>query len=130
MSDRVLMEEMTWPEVKAALDSGAQTAIIPTASVEQHGPHLPLLTDTIIGGRVVHHLPGDLPYRDRRGLRLAGDAWFQNYHPDFGAWRKLHLSRRDRSLSARLAPPRRLAGPHCAARQSTALFPYPAKLLG
>ena len=52
MSDRILMEEMTWPEVKAALDSGVQTAIIPTASVEQHGPHLPLLTDTIIGGRV------------------------------------------------------------------------------
>ena len=52
MSERVLLEEMTWPQVKAALEDGAETVIIPTASVEQHGPHLPLLTDTIIGGRV------------------------------------------------------------------------------
>ncbi len=52
MSDRVLLEEMTWPQVKAALDGGVETVIIPTASVEQHGLHLPLLTDTIIGGRV------------------------------------------------------------------------------
>ena len=52
MSERVLIEEMTWPQIKAALDGGTETAIIPTASVEQHGPHLPLLTDTIIGGRV------------------------------------------------------------------------------
>jgi creatinine amidohydrolase len=52
MNDRVLLEEMTWPQVRAALDSGVETVIIPTASVEQHGPHLPLLTDTLIGGRV------------------------------------------------------------------------------
>ncbi len=52
MSDRVLMEEMTWPEVKSAREQGTETVIIQTASVEQHGPHLPLLTDTLIGGHV------------------------------------------------------------------------------
>ena len=52
MEDRVLLEEMTWPEVKAALADGTETVIIQTASVEQHGPHLPLLTDTLIGGHV------------------------------------------------------------------------------
>jgi len=52
MSERVLMEEMTWPEVKAALEAGTNTVILQTASVEQHGPHLPLLTDTLIGGHV------------------------------------------------------------------------------
>lgn len=52
MSDRVLLEEMAWPEVKAALADGTETVIIQTASVEQHGPHLPLLTDTLIGGHV------------------------------------------------------------------------------
>lgn len=46
------MEEMTWPEVKSAREQGTETVIIQTASVEQHGPHLPLLTDTLIGGHV------------------------------------------------------------------------------
>jgi creatinine amidohydrolase len=52
MPERVLLEELTWPEIKQALDDDWRTVVIPTASVEQHGPHLPLLTDTLIGGRV------------------------------------------------------------------------------
>jgi len=45
----VKLEECSWPEVEAALREGYDTVIIPTASVEQHGPHLPVLTDTLIG---------------------------------------------------------------------------------
>lgn len=41
------MEEMSWLEISEALKSGVNTAIIPLGSVEQHGHHLPLLTDTI-----------------------------------------------------------------------------------
>ena len=52
MPSSVLLEEMTWPEVKAALAGGFETVIVQSASVEQHGPHMPLLTDTLIGGRV------------------------------------------------------------------------------
>lgn len=52
MAARVKLEEMTWPEVEAARREGVETVIIPAASVEQHGPHLPLLTDTLIGDRV------------------------------------------------------------------------------
>lgn len=48
----VNLEEMSWPEVEGALQAGFRTVIIPTASVEQHGPHLPLLTDALIGERV------------------------------------------------------------------------------
>jgi creatinine amidohydrolase/Fe(II)-dependent formamide hydrolase-like protein len=33
---------MTWPEVKAALASGADTVLIPTAGTEQNGPHMVL----------------------------------------------------------------------------------------
>jgi creatinine amidohydrolase len=36
---------MTWPEVKAYLES-SDMVIIPLGSTEQHGPHLPLGTDT------------------------------------------------------------------------------------
>ena len=50
--DTVLMEEMTWPEIQAALKQGSRTAIVVSASVEQHGPHLPLITDTALGYEV------------------------------------------------------------------------------
>lgn len=44
----LLLEEMTWPEVKTALDNGYNTVIITTGSIEQHGPHLAELSDTAI----------------------------------------------------------------------------------
>lgn len=46
MQDKVLLEEMTWPEVKAALEK-VDTVLVPIGSIEQHGPHLPLVTDVI-----------------------------------------------------------------------------------
>lgn len=49
MTDTVLLEEMSWPEVAAAVESGVRTVVIVTASIEQHGPHLPTMTDTAIG---------------------------------------------------------------------------------
>ncbi len=49
MADTVRLEEMTWPEVQKALESGVRTVVIVAASIEQHGPHLPLVTDTAIG---------------------------------------------------------------------------------
>jgi creatinine amidohydrolase len=52
VKDTVLLEEMSWPEVGAALAAGKRTVVIMTASIEQHGPHLPLLTDTGIGQAV------------------------------------------------------------------------------
>lgn len=45
----VLMEEMTWPEIQAAIERGYHTVLLPAASIEQHGPHLPTGTDTILG---------------------------------------------------------------------------------
>jgi creatinine amidohydrolase len=45
----VLLEEMSWPQVQQAIESGVRTVIIMTASIEQHGPHLPTMTDTAIG---------------------------------------------------------------------------------
>ncbi len=39
----------TWPEVKRHIVQ-APLAIIAVGAQEQHGPHLPLSTDTIIAG--------------------------------------------------------------------------------
>lgn len=40
---------MTWPEIEEAMNEGYDTVIIFAASVEQHGPALPEITDTVIG---------------------------------------------------------------------------------
>lgn len=45
----VLLAEHTWAEVEAALEDGTQTVIVAIGSVEQHGPHLPLIVDTLAG---------------------------------------------------------------------------------
>jgi len=42
----VLMEELSWFEVREYLKAN-DVIIIPVGSVEQHGPHLPLATDSI-----------------------------------------------------------------------------------
>lgn len=45
----LLLEEMTWPEIKLAMDEGFDTVLIFAASIEQHGLALPEVTDTVIG---------------------------------------------------------------------------------
>jgi creatinine amidohydrolase len=49
MPDTILIEEMTWPEVKDAIASGKHRVIVMLAAMEQHGPHLPIGTDTYLG---------------------------------------------------------------------------------
>jgi len=60
--------DATWPEVdgiarrEAHDQAPAPIVLVPIGSTEQHGPHLPLATDTIIAeelaGRAVHHTDG------------------------------------------------------------------------
>ena len=40
--DTVFLEELTWTEVRDAIDSGTTTIIVPTAGTEQNGPHMVL----------------------------------------------------------------------------------------
>lgn len=49
MRDTVLIEEMTWPEVRDAIAAGKRRVIVMLAAMEQHGPHLPIGTDTYLG---------------------------------------------------------------------------------
>lgn len=46
------LERMTWPEVRAALDTGRTTVVVACGATEQHGPHLPLLVDAEQGTRL------------------------------------------------------------------------------
>lgn len=56
--------EMTWEDFRAP-DVARWVAVLPVAAVEQHGPHLPLGTDSVIAegylARVEKVLPADLP---------------------------------------------------------------------
>lgn len=52
MSETILLEEMTWPEVKEAVEAGRTTVVVAVGAVEQHGPHLPLLVDAARGDRL------------------------------------------------------------------------------
>jgi creatinine amidohydrolase len=44
----VLLERMTWPEVKEAIGRGIDAVLLPIGTIEQHGPHMPLDTDCFI----------------------------------------------------------------------------------
>lgn len=39
-------EEFTWPEIKVAVAAN-RVAVLPVGTIEQHGPHLPLVTDVL-----------------------------------------------------------------------------------
>jgi creatinine amidohydrolase len=45
----VELDRISWPEVKAELDAGRDTVVIAFGATEQHGPHMPLATDALIG---------------------------------------------------------------------------------
>jgi creatinine amidohydrolase len=45
----VELDELTWPEVRAELERGRDTVVIALGATEQHGPHLPLATDALLG---------------------------------------------------------------------------------
>lgn len=49
MRNTVLIEEMTWPEVRDTIAAGKRRVIVMLGAMEQHGPHLPIGTDTYLG---------------------------------------------------------------------------------
>lgn len=48
----LFLERLRSPEVRAALEAGYSTVIVPLGAVEQHGPHLPLFVDAERGTRL------------------------------------------------------------------------------
>lgn len=51
-STPVLWDRLTWPQVGRLRKAGHDMVIIPVGATEQHGPHLPLCTDTTIASAV------------------------------------------------------------------------------
>ena len=55
MSDSSLLADLSWPEVAGRVRDGA-VLVLPIGSTEQHGPHLPLSTDTDIAVELCRRL--------------------------------------------------------------------------
>ncbi len=51
--------ELTWPELRAHAQAG-KVVVLPTGSLEQHGHHLPLLTDSMIGDEIAKRAEAEL----------------------------------------------------------------------
>ena len=52
----VWLDRMTSPQVGEALKRGYHTVLLAVGSTEQHGPHLPLGTDSLIGDKLVERV--------------------------------------------------------------------------
>jgi creatinine amidohydrolase len=50
------LDRMTWPEVKAEQARGRDTVVIAFGATEQHGPHLPLATDALLGDHLAREV--------------------------------------------------------------------------
>lgn len=78
----IRMEEMNWPDVRAAITAGFTTAVVAVGSTEQHGPHLPTMTDTRIGDAMVHRVAQKLGNALQARTIPVGVS---NHHLAFGA---------------------------------------------
>jgi creatinine amidohydrolase len=50
------LDKLTWPEVEAELAAGRDTVVIAFGATEQHGLHMPLATDALLGDHLAREL--------------------------------------------------------------------------
>jgi creatinine amidohydrolase len=48
------LDKLSWPEVDAELAAGRRTVVLALGATEQHGRHLPLATDALLGDHLAH----------------------------------------------------------------------------
>lgn len=51
----VLIEHLAWPAIADLITAGPGLILLPVGATEQHGPHLPVNTDTVIAAAVCHY---------------------------------------------------------------------------
>jgi mycofactocin system creatininase family protein len=58
---RTRLADTTWPEAAAATTQGPTILLVPLGATEQHGPHLPLATDTMIAAALAELAAAEIP---------------------------------------------------------------------
>src|SRR5205085_678098 len=67
--------ELKRPDIEK-LDKTDKVVVVPLASLEQHGEHLPLLTDSLLGGEVAARVEAALP----QTVLLLPTQWLGSSH--------------------------------------------------
>ena len=70
MSKDVWLQNMTWEEVQQGVNDSKGTIILPVGSTEQHGPHLPVGTDTMVSIALAESAA------KQSGVLVAPPLWF------------------------------------------------------
>lgn len=80
------LENLTWKEIRTAAEKGA-TAVLPLGSMEQHGPHLPVVTDTRLVESVSVAALSEMAPDVAGAFVLAPTLWLgaSNHHQAFFA---------------------------------------------
>ena len=73
-------EELTWPEVREAVAAN-RVAVLPVGTIEQHGPHLPLVTDVLTAAEMSRLAVAAIP--DEAVLMPPVYYSFNEHHMDF-----------------------------------------------
>ena len=60
MPDKYRYEEFTWPEITEAVAQN-RVAVLPVGTIEQHGPHLPLITDVLTATEMSRRAVAQIP---------------------------------------------------------------------
>ena len=80
MPGKYRYEEFTWPEIREAVAQN-RVAVLPVGTVEQHGPHLPLVTDVLTSSEMSRLAVERLPHES---VLLPPVYYsFNEHHMDF-----------------------------------------------
>lgn len=55
------LAEMTWRRIRESLDDGVRTVLLGVGAIEQHGPHLPVLSDALIARTLADRVGTRIP---------------------------------------------------------------------
>lgn len=75
----MILAHLSWPEIEAA---ASHVCVVPLGSLEQHGLHLPLWTDTAIVSEIAARVEQRLP--DLAALAPAQPVGYSPHHARFG----------------------------------------------
>ncbi len=92
MVDQVEWAKLTGPEIRAVAAQPGALAVLPIGSLEQHGPHLPVITDTASASaaaiRAARLVSGEIPVLVLPGLWTG----MSEHHLPFGGTISLNFS--------------------------------------
>jgi creatinine amidohydrolase len=80
MSTKYRYEEFTWPEIREAAAAN-RVAVLPAGTIEQHGPHLPLMTDVLCATEIARRAVESIP--EEAVLLPSVQYAFNEHHLDF-----------------------------------------------